>query len=601
MRIELGDCLEVLKTIPDNSVSSVVTDPPYGLSFMNKQWDYDVPSVDIWKECLRVLKPGGHLLAFSGSRTYHRMAVRIEDAGFEIRDQIMWVYGSGFPKSHNIGKAVDKLQGNEREYLGETTQVAKRSETAMGDRTDAGAGMYSGNKTTLPITKGNTEWEGWGTALKPSHEPIVMARKPLSEKTVAENVLRWGTGGLNIDDSRIEYKGDNDKWKIDHSKETQQTNPQPMGKDSDDLKRTHIDEPHEGGRWPANIIFDEEAGQVLDQQSGISTGKVGMTQQSSPKNLYEGFKSKGDTKINDGITDKGGASRYFLNVKVDTEDFFMYIYNTLNELLCGNILENQQVVTTLSGVIKEVEKCIVKQGQYTIGSLSMDQFQKDTISIISTLTKLMTELKIYNSLQRVNTDFYTQELGKTINKLMELNTENVSVVETINHLMGLTLEMVEHIKVIVKNVEELNYKNGGKQIRNITTNTTGNIEKGNSFFYCPKASKKDRNEGLDGFEKKQVFQKNTSTFITDPRHPDGGYEHNPISQSNHHPTVKPTALMEYLIKLVTPKGGTVLDCFLGSGSTGKAAVRNGFDFIGIERDEEYIKIAEARIKNELNG
>lgn len=110
-----GDCLEKLKELPDNSIDSVVTDSPYGLSFMNKKWDYDVPSVDIWKECLRVLKPGGHLLSFSGSRTYHRMAVRIEDAGFEIRDQIMWVYGSGFPKSHNIGKAVDKLLGNERE------------------------------------------------------------------------------------------------------------------------------------------------------------------------------------------------------------------------------------------------------------------------------------------------------------------------------------------------------------------------------------------------------------------------------------------------------------------------------------------------------
>ena len=118
MRLELGDCLEKLKLLKENSIDSIVTDPPYGLSFMNKKWDYDVPSTEIWMECLRVLKPGGHLLSFGGSRTYHRMAVRIEDAGFEIRDQIMWVYGSGFPKSHNIGKAVDKLQGNEREVVG---------------------------------------------------------------------------------------------------------------------------------------------------------------------------------------------------------------------------------------------------------------------------------------------------------------------------------------------------------------------------------------------------------------------------------------------------------------------------------------------------
>jgi site-specific DNA-methyltransferase (adenine-specific) len=642
MRLELGDCLEKLKLLKENSIDSIVTDPPYGLSFMNKKWDYDVPSTEIWMECLRVLKPGGHLLSFGGSRTYHRMAVRIEDAGFEIRDQIMWVYGSGFPKSHNIGKAVDKLQGNEREVVGPSKYNDRRPNPPNSE-------LYKQGGHQEIVTKGTSEWEGWGTALKPSHEPIVMARKPLSEKTVAENVLRWGTGGLNIDDSRIgtEQIKSNGYYNQDNDP----TIPFGISKKNKEQFEGDI----HTGRWPANIIFEctcdelidgkEIKGNenynfnntntssntftnrgkytprtetpkihtnpncpcyILDQQSGISTGKVGMTQQSSPNNIYQGFKSKGDTKVNDGKTDKGGASRYFLNVKVDTEDFFMYIYNKLNELLCGNILENQQVVTTLSGVIKEVEKCIVKQGQYTIGSLSMDQFQKDTISIISTLTELMTELKIYNSLQRVNTDFYTQELGKTINKLMELNTENVSVVETINHLMDLTLEMVEHIKVIVKNVEELNYKNGGKQIGNITTNTTGNIEKSSRFFYCPKASKKDRDEGLDGFENKTgseiTGRKECSAGLVmedDKQNPFAG-KSSPINK-NHHPTVKPTALMLYLIKLVTPVNGTVLDCFLGSGSTGKAAIRGGFDFIGIEREEEYIKIAEARIKNEMNG
>ena len=149
-----GDCLEQLHRINDNSIDSIVTDPPYGLSFMGKKWDYDVPSVEVWKECFRVLKPGGHLVSFSSARTYHRMVVNVEDAGFEIRDQIMWVYGSGFPKNHNIGK---KVEG----------------------------------------------WEGWGTALKPSHEPIVLARKPLSESSIAANVLEWGTGGLNIDASRV--------------------------------------------------------------------------------------------------------------------------------------------------------------------------------------------------------------------------------------------------------------------------------------------------------------------------------------------------------------------------------------------------------------
>lgn len=423
MRLELGNCLEVLKNIPDNSVDSIVTDPPYGLSFMNKKWDYDVPSTEIWSECLRVLKPGGHLLSFSGSRTYHRMAVRIEDAGYEIRDQIMWIYGSGFPKSHNIGKAIDKLLGNEREVVGE---INTRVINGGANKSAAIPGSVI-EYTDLPITKGNTEWEGWGTALKPAHEPIVVARKPISEKSVAENVLKWGTGGINIDESRIAtdeiillkgYEGD--KWTT-----------------GNDKKNRVADEINTQGRWPANIILDEEAGQLLDQQSGISKGKVGMTQQSSPNNIYNGFKSTGDTKVNDGITDVGGASR---------------------------------------------------------------------------------------------------------------------------------------------------------------------------FFYCPKTSKKDRDEGLDEFEEKEKGYSPMSSKckLCDKYFLDGfgngckceKPELYNLTHKNNHPTVKPTSLMEYLIKLVTPKGGVVLDPFMGSGSTGKAAIRNGFDFIGIEREEEYLKIAEARIKNE---
>ena len=193
----------------------------------------------------------------------------------------------------------------------------------------------------------------------------------------------------------------------------------------------------------------------------------------------------------------------------------------------------------------------------------------------------------------MNIVFYTQELGKTINKLMELNTENVRVVETINHLMNLTLEMVEHIKVIVKNAQELNYKNGEKQIENTTTNITENINKNNRFFYCAKASKKDRNEGLDNFEdkKSRKWRDDKGMKFTGSGNPRIEVD------KNIHPTVKPTKLMEYLIKLITPKGGVVLDLFMGSGSTGKAAVKNGFNFIGIEREKEYFDIAKARIEH----
>jgi DNA modification methylase len=363
IRLFNDNCLIAIKELPDNSVDSIVTDPPYHLTsitkrfgkedsapakfgtdgafqraskgFMGKEWDGGDISFrnEIWEECLRVLKPGGHLLSFGGSRTYHRMAVAIEDSGFEIRDQIMWIYGSGFPKSYNIGKAVDKIQGNDREVVGEKVRgdVEKAKENGAGYLADPANrnNKKSFGYGTETITKGKSEFEGFGTALKPAHEPIVMARKPF-KGSVAGNVLQFGTGGINIDESRILYNG-----------------LKPLG-----------DEPelNTDGRFPANVIFDEEAGKILDAQSL-------------------------------------GASR---------------------------------------------------------------------------------------------------------------------------------------------------------------------------FFYCGKASKNDRNEGLE-------------------------------SKSTH-PTVKPTKLMEYLIKLITPKGGVVLDPFMGSGSTGKAAIKNDFNFIGIEREKEYFDIAKARIE-----
>jgi site-specific DNA-methyltransferase (adenine-specific) len=266
VKLMLGDNIESLKKLPDNSIDSVVTDPPYGLSFMNKKWDYDVPSVEFWKEVLRVLKPGGHVLSFGGTRTYHRMAVNIEDAGFEIRDQIMWLYGSGFPKSHNIGKAVDKIQGNEREVLGEQVIPYKDENRSVLQPKDG----WNDNsmKTRFDITKGQSPYEGWGTSLKPANEPICVARKPLSENTIVENVLRWGTGGINVDrcrvgstqedlEGRFRTKGTNIKGQSIVGASGEYTPP----------------EPNPEGRFPANIILDEIAGELLDEQSGINSSR----------------------------------------------------------------------------------------------------------------------------------------------------------------------------------------------------------------------------------------------------------------------------------------------------------------------------------------
>jgi len=366
-----GDCLEVLRSMPDCSVDSIVTDPPYGLSFMGKKWDYDVPSVDVWVECLRVLKPGGHLLAFAGTRTQHRMAVKIEDAGFEIRDMIAWVYGSGFPKSLDVSKAIDKAAGAEREVVGRkaVTRVMDGSDLVGGN---VRAGFVS---VTAPSTDAAKEWQGWGTALKPALEPITVARKPLIG-TVAENVLQYGTGAINVDGGRVGTGDDRTSGGATGKRiDADGGYSGGWGFAQDGVKRAS------GGRWPANFIHDGS-----DEVLGLfpQSKSTGGTNPSNPNVIYG---------------------------KRDSLTYF-------------------------------------------------------------------------------------------------------------------------------------NYGDSGSAAR---------------FFYCAKASKADRGE-------------------------------------NHHPTVKPTDLMRYLCRLVTPPNGIVLDPFNGSGSTGCAAVLEGFQYIGIEREAEYIAISEKRIE-----
>lgn len=380
--VHFGSNLDVLPKLEDNSVDSIVTDPPYELGFMGKKWDSSgiAYNVELWKECLRVLKPGGHLLSFGGTRTWHRVAVAIEDAGFEVRDSIAWMYGSGFPKSLDISKAIDKAAGAEREVqtetiedlFGERTERKEKPASGIGQNGSAFSGHAEGatqKELGDPITPEAKQWEGWGTAVKPAFEPIVVARKPLIG-TVAQNVLEHGTGGLNIDGSRV--KGES--W----------TRPPQSGVPYDGNWKSIPTESNLLGRWPANVILDEYSAEILDEQSG--------------------------------------ASR---------------------------------------------------------------------------------------------------------------------------------------------------------------------------FFYCPKASKTDRNEGLEELEAKRH---------SDREKADGVGGDNPRNRTNQarqnfHPTVKPTALMTYLINLVTPPNGTVLDPFTGSGSTGKAAILAGFNFVGIELTEDYYPIIEGRLKH----
>ena len=399
-----GCCRKQMKKLQRQKimVDAVVTDPPYHFNtiverfgkegsapaqfgtdgafkrastgFMGKEWDGGDIAFDpmTWSLCLGLLKPGGHLIAFSASRNYHRMAVAIEDAGFEIRDQIMWIYGSGFPKSHNIGKQVDKIQGNDREVLGENPNHRPISGVNY-------EGVYAGKNTgAKELTKGDSEWEGWGTALKPAHEPIVLARKPISEKSIADNVLKWGTGGINIDGCRIE--GNDAKYP--------DTNP--------DFKDV-------GAKSKEAIGIDKLSFGQTENVKRKRANRNPRTDESVFNKSTTGFKSETQE-----FADADPRGRFPANVMHDGLD-----------------------------------------------------------------------------------------------------------------------------------------------------------ESWAKYFYCPKTSKSER--------------------------------HNSAIK-NTHPTVKPVELMKYLCRLVTPKDGTVLDPFMGSGSTGMAAKDEGFDFIGIEKEREYYEIAEARIK-----
>jgi site-specific DNA-methyltransferase (adenine-specific) len=387
----------------DQSVDAVVTDPPYELGFMGKSWDASGVAyrVEVWAECLRLLKPGGHLLAFGGSRTYHRLACAVEDAGFEIRDQIMWVYGSGFPKSLDVSKAIDKMHGAQRQVIRHRRDVATRIY-------DNGEGPRLPDQipVTVPATDDACRWQGWGTALKPAHEPIVLARRPL-DGTVAETVLAHGTGALNIDGCRV-GRADDDTSRAGHRTLTFGSDDEPTsgGDGSGGWSQ------NDSGRFPANFIHDG-SDEVLE--------------------LFP--------ETRQGIAVRSRSS--------------------------GNAF-----------------------GTYTPRPP----------------------------------------------------------------------------------MPNLGYDDGG-----------GSAAR---FFYCAKASRAEREAGLDG----HVIQRAGGL---QGRH-DGSLG-SITMRRNHHPTVKPIALMRYLIRLVTPPGAVVLDPFAGSGTTGIAAALEGCEFVGIEQSADYAAIAEARI------
>ena len=311
-----GNCLDVLATLPENSVDFVATDPPYGISFMERDWDHDVPGPEYWRAIARVCKPGALLLAFGGTRTYHRLTCAIEDAGWEVRDCLMWLYGQGFPKAADIGKLIDKAKGAERDVIGD-----KLDRPGYHLREGKGNGCYGGGnglhapgtdarlraaQITAPATAEAAKWSGWAAALKPAFEPIVLAMKPM-DGTQAHNALAWGVAGMNIDAARI---GENPGYKYNadrngttfHGKQGERIQRSAAKKGSQFIESTK-------GRWPANLLLDEEAAVQLDEQTGKLTSGSNNVRTKAGDGYHGGMGKAGDVQVAYG--DSGGASRFF--------------------------------------------------------------------------------------------------------------------------------------------------------------------------------------------------------------------------------------------------------------------------------------------------
>ncbi len=326
-----------MQEFPDNSIDADITDPPYGLAFMGKEWDHGIPGIPFWKEILRVSKPGSHMLAFGGTRTHHRLMVSIEDAGWEIRDCLMWLYGSGFPKSLDVSKAIDKAAGARRKIVGNykrngsSYQKESPHNQSNGKAIDGRdselirlrleKALIDGIPVTTPATPEAKQWNGWGTALKPAWEPIILARKPFPG-TVAENVLQWGTGAINVDGCRIEYESTpNPATNPLYRKKAGYKNRTYPDANSSSFKVKHVESErnqNDKGRWPTNLLLDEEAAALLDEQSGIlESGKPCGVRSGGKGNAYGYF--NGGYPVT-GFGDSGGASRFFYTAKASTAE-----------------------------------------------------------------------------------------------------------------------------------------------------------------------------------------------------------------------------------------------------------------------------------------
>lgn len=519
MKLLQGNNIELLKQLPDNSVDAVVTDPPYGLGkepdalamlrdwletghhdvkgkgFMGKAWDAFVPQPQQWREIYRVLKPGGHVLAFAGTRTQDLMALGLRLAGFEIRDLVAWVYGSGFPKSLDVSKAIDKAAGAEREVVGQ--QVRKNDRDANSLKMGRVSDVFD---ITAPATEAARQWQGWGTALKPALEPITLARKPL-EGTVAENVLKWHTGAVNVDGCRIAAL---------------------TGQRPSSTLATWESEKNlcnlcaNLAARPAKLVTPATKGIFAENPAAPTTSEKGENDRADT--------SKADTGCCAGLCQEGQATGQTAG-------------SSLSIGVSGKMPKDQSQKATKFTTLTAMDSTTALKTCNACGCLITDQGTNESTPALK------------NGTLNTPAEQGSAALGRWPSNLIHDGSEEVTELFPDSKTKRIEKPCLEP--------EITGHKWGTMQGNRGARGYDGEGSAAR-FFYCAKASKKDRDEG------------------------------------NGHPTVKPTDLMRYLCRLITPPGGVVLDPWMGSGSTGKAAKLEGFDFIGMEMDSGYFDIACAR-------
>jgi hypothetical protein len=544
--IHTGDCLEVMPTMPENTFDSIVTDPPYGLAFMGKAWDKGVPGVEFWAEALRVAKPGAHLLAFGGTRMVHRLAVAIEDAGWEIRDRIHWVCGSGFPKSHDVSKAIDKAAKVEREVVGDKLGLPGYHPSGHADTGKYGHGIGGSTpetrlraaQLTAPATDDAKRWSGWGTALKPAVENIIVATKPLDAlvelDTIVWNLLRLEAKLCLLISSVL--GAENHSWSSLSEGQLLDT-----------------------ARWSADELASTRVGLLarMDMSQLGSAASTCLNTVSSWKTTL-GDRSQ---SVSMSITEMESKTTIGLRtLRCCTSEITPDSIITAATIHGGqwfNALPAARILSEGVAFLESTQRLSAIGSAIAAGHISLRGegelgFDNTAVEPIIMARKPLLGTVAANVLEygtgAINVD------GCRVDTDDDLNGGAYSQGERGNNPVSMS-----PVKRLTGQYQQPSGRWPANLIHDGSDEATAGMGAASRYFYCPKASKKDRGDG------------------------------------NSHPTVKPTELMRYLCRLVTPTGGVILDPFAGSGSTGKAAMLEGFDFVGIEREPEYADIARARI------